>query len=266
MTSPRSVASIVLTSALTAFGWCGARAGELPPLPSLRHLTFAVEVTVKDEYEKRQINTTSVTSGLIRRSAMTAGQHVPPDVRTAAYDRQLKGEIACDVVAATSDGGLVVDVSEQGSERSSPRIRVAIEPNGHLAYSPATPLFDEEVALLRLLARSVIGSQPHDVGTSWVVEDNGKGYATKTTFRVTAVQGGSDLRLDVDGEFHQDGIDTIVGAVQGKLAYDQSKLVPRTATLDSQSRRETPDGYRTLRVGINLTLLQDSFAPITPRR
>jgi len=266
MTPPRPVVSIVLTSALTAFGWCGARAAEPPPLPSLRHLTFAVEVAVKDEYEKRQENSSRVTPGLTRRSGMGSGGRVPQTPRTAAYDRQLKGEIVCDVVAATSDGGLVVDVSEEGAERSSPRIRVAIEPNGHLSYSRVAPLFDEEAALLRLMARSVIGSQPHDVGTSWVVEDTGKGYATRTTFHVTAVEGGSDLRLEVDGEFHQDGIDTIIGAVQGKLAYDQSKLVPRTATLASQSRRETPDGYRILRMGINLTLLQDSFAPITPRR
>ena len=223
-----------------------------PPLPSLRHLVFALDLGLKDEYEKRQESRRRI--GISR--SPRSGDRIPPDQRTAAYDRHFKGRIVCDVVAASSDGGLVVDISEDATERAAPPVRVAVEPNGHLSYSPSTTVFEEEAALLRLLARSIIGSQPHDVGASWVVEDNGKGYGSKTTFRVTAVQAADDLRLDLDQQYHQDGID---GSVQGKVAYDQSKLVPRTATFGAQARRETPDGYRVVSMDIRLSLVEDSF-------
>jgi hypothetical protein len=239
-----------------------ARASELPTLPSLRHLAFDVEVEVKDEYEKRMQTTSRVSSGTgtVRRSAASGTQPVPPDQRTASYDWRSKGRIICDVVAATTDGSLVVDISEESPERSAPRMRVAIGPNGHLNYPPSPPLFDEEVAVLRLLARSVVGSEPHAVGSSWTVQDSGKGYLSKTLFRVVGAGSASDLRLDLDGEYHQEGVDNVSGALQGKLAYDQGRLVPRTASLDAQSRRDTPDGYRVVRMAINLILVDDSFA------
>jgi hypothetical protein len=226
-----------------------------PPLPSLRHLVFAVDLGLKDEYEKRLQTSRRIT---VTRSARSS-ERLPPDQRTATYDRHLNGRIVCDVVAATPDGGLVVDISEDATERSAAPVRVAVEPNGHLNYSPSTTVFEEEVALLRLLARSIVGSQPHDVGASWVVEDSGKGYGSKTTFRVTAVQAAGDLRLDLEQQYHQEGIDGVVGSVQGKVAYDQSKLVPRTASFGAQARRETPDGYRIVSMDISLTLVQDSF-------
>jgi len=260
MTHGRSVMCIALVSALAAVGAPAARAADPPPpLPSLRHLVFAVDVGVNDQYEKR-LQTTPHIDGISRRATATGNQALPPDPRTAAYDRHLKGIIVCDVVAATADGGLVVDVREEAAERVAPRMRVAIGPTGHLNYPPAPPLFDEEVALLRLLARSLVGTESHALGTSWAVEDSGKGYASKTVYRVVGAEATGDLRLDLNGEYRQDGLDNILGVVQGKLAYDQSKLVPRSASLDSQARRETPDGYRVIRVAINLTLVDDSFA------
>ena len=247
---------VLLAVLLAGAGTAVARAdASPPPLPSLRHLVFALDLALKDEYEKRQESSRRITTG---RSA-SSRERLPPDQRTAAYDRHLKGRIVCDVVAATSDGGLVVDISEDATERAAPPVRVAVEPNGHLSYSPSTTVFEEEAALLRLLARSIIGSQPQGVGASWVIEDNGKGYGSKTTFRVTAVQAVDDLRLDLDQEYHRDGIDGVVGSVQGKVAYDQSKLVPRTAAFGAQARRETPDGYRIVSMDISLTLLEDSF-------
>ena len=260
MKTLRTVAWLTLL-ALLAAGAQAVRASESPPpLPSLRHLAFAVDVGVKDEYEKQMQTTPRVMEGASKRSVGRGAQVLPPDQRMAAYERRLKGRILCDIVAATADGGLVVDVSEQGAERVGPAIRVAIEPNGHLNYAPSPPLFEEESALLHLLARSVVGSQPHAVGASWTVEDIGKGYASKTQFRVGAVESASDLRLDLDGEYHQAGFDNVTVALQGKVDYDQLRLVPLSASLDSQSRRETPQGYRILRMAISLTLVEDSFA------
>jgi len=240
---------------LAGAGSAVARADTPPPLPSLRHLVFALDLGLRDEYEKRQENRRRFGIG---RMADSRGR-VPPDQRTAAYDRRLKGRIVCDVVAATSDGGLVVDVSEDATERAAPPVRVAVEPNGHLNYSPSTTVFEEEAALLRLLARSIVGSQPHGLGASWVIEDSGKGYGSKTTFLVTGVQAAGDLRLDLDQQYHQEGIDGVVGSVQGKVAYDQTKLVPRTASFGAQAHRETPDGYRVVSMEISLTLVEDSF-------
>jgi hypothetical protein len=251
---------VALVAVLIAAGAPCAQASDAPPpLPSLRHLTFAVDLGLTDEYEKRMQSTARITLPGTRRSTASAAQAVPQDQRTSFYDRRLKGTIVCDVVAATSDGGLVVDISEEMTERVAPRMRVAIAPNGHLSYPPTPPLFEEEVALLRLLARSVVGAETRDIGSSWTVEDNGKGYGFKTTYHVVAHQTANDLRLDLNGEYHQDGLDNLTGALQGKLAYDQSKLVPVTASLDSQARRETPDGYRVVRMAISLMLVEDSF-------
>ena len=141
MTHGGSVMCIALVSALATAGAPAARAADPPPpLPSLRHLVFAVEIGVKDEYEKRLLTTPRI-DGVSRRASAKDNQAPPPDQRTAAYDRRLKGFIICDVVAATGDGGLVVDVSEETPERAAPRMRVAIGPNGHLNYPPTPPLF-----------------------------------------------------------------------------------------------------------------------------
>ncbi|MBC5809658.1 MAG: hypothetical protein GIW95_02190 [Candidatus Eremiobacteraeota bacterium] len=246
---------------------CGgiARAADAPSLPSLRHLVFTANISMLDAFEKQLDNiphsssavTTSRNGGSVRSGPDMGNVTARSKTRTAA-----KTQIVCDIVAATPDAGLVVDIREDGSERRAPSARVAVLANGRLSYAPEAVVNPEEVAVLQLLARGVVGAQAHDVGASWTISDDGTDYRSKMVFRVTGASAPDTVRLDLDQEFRSGGAHSYGGTLHGKLEYDPTKLVPRKAALESKTRIQTADSYRVVDLTIDLALVEDSFGKL----
>jgi len=226
-----------------------------PPLPSLRHLVFDLSLEMRDAYEVGALPARSLVRGSLLEQRGVAPKKTQEDARA------FRGRIVCDVVAATADGGLVVDIGEETEGRQAAIVRVAIESNGRLHYPPQKTVFEEEIELLRLLARGIVGPQPHAVGSNWSIDDALQNYESKTTFRVSGSNGSSQVDLDAERKSRSTGGANATGSMAGKIAYDQRTLVPRGAKLLLVTNRQTLDGPHVIRMTIELALLADSFAP-----
>ena len=245
---------------LGATGRPSAAATPPPTLPSLRHLVFSFNVSIKDELEQRLEGVVRSDTGMGGGTGLVSSG----DRNQVGASAAGKGTIVCDVVAATQDGGLVVDVSEDSVERRRPTVRVAILDNGRLSFPPDSQLNDEETVLLGFLSRGLLGGTQRDTGSQWSVEDGAGDYSAKTTYRVAAAPSDGAMKLDVAAEYRQRGARSYTTDLNAKLDYDAAKLVPTKALVTSKTRRETPQQYQTTDESIDLALLEDSFAKAKP--
>jgi len=248
--------------ALGAFAPTAASAADAPPMPSLRHLVFSFDVSEKDETEKHTEATISGANADQSQGVASSGAmgHI---VKSGATT-QRKGQIVIDVLEATQDGGLIVDVKQTSAERAAPVARVGIDWTGGLLVPPTAVVTEEEAALMRLLSRGLMGGATRAKGESWdIVEDSAtgtSGLGRKTTLRVTDVTPPNLQTIDLLSTFTQSGIHGVDGTAHGKVDYDSKVLVPRQATLTYHERSQTPEGLITTDLSLQLALVQDSFA------
>jgi len=148
-----------------------------------------------------------------------------------------RGTITCDVVGVTS-GSLLVDVTEDASERSSATKRVAVQNDGAIVYLPNQgTLNEEEAELAALLAPGLIGGD-REIGDTWNFRLSSANYTATKTFRLTDIKSGSEVSLNVEEVFARTGADALTGTVAGSLSYDPAALVPLGAKLDKTTRQE----------------------------
>jgi hypothetical protein len=170
-----------------------------------------------------------------------------------------RGTITCDVVGVTS-GSLLVDVTEDASERSSATKRVAVQNDGAIVYLPNQgTLNEEEAELAALLAPGLIGGD-REIGDTWNFRLSSANYTATKTFRLTDIKSGSEVSLNVEEVFARTGADALTGTVAGSLSYDPAALVPLGAKLDKTTRQEDSAGYKTRKIGMDFVLKEDSRA------
>ena len=183
-------AIVVLAAVLATPAVCGAAASTGPGRP-VRTLNFDVDVHVLAlrETPGEGIHGTRPALPVKGRlvNGRTGGATGNGD-RTQGAAVTAKGSIGIDVVAATDDAGLVVDVSENAIERTRPKVRIVIGPDGAVFYDPknAENLTEEEITLVRWLARGFFGDHPTDPGTSWTVDQSANGHVDVERYRVVA--------------------------------------------------------------------------------
>lgn len=181
--------------------------------------------------------------------------------RTQGAAVTAKGSIGVDVVAATDDAGLVVDVSESALERTRPKVRIVIGPDGAVFYDPknAENLTEEEITLVRWLARGFYGDHPTDPGTSWTVDQSANGHVDVERYRVVA-RDAHQITLEYGLEEKVGGASGYAGTRGGSLVYDTTMIVPVKASFQTEARRQVGTAYETTRTSVTLTLKSDSFA------
>jgi hypothetical protein len=181
--------------------------------------------------------------------------------RTQGAALTAKGSIGVDVVAVTDDAGLVVDVFEAALERTRPKVRVMLGPDGAVFYDPknAENLTEEEITLVRWLARGFYGDHPTDPGTSWTVDQSANGHVDLERYRVVS-RDAHQITLDYALEEKVGGTTGYEGTRGGSLVYDTAMSVPVKATFQTESRRQVGATYETTRTSVTLILKADSFA------
>jgi len=225
-----------------------ATAAAPPPLKSLRHLVFAADVATHQSTE------------------YSGGKAIDDPyggtAQVEVIDKKADVELVCDIVAATGDNGLVVDITENSPDRHVALTRVGIHSDGELTYlAPGQPLNEEEAVLLRFLARNVIGPDAHAVGDSWSVENTGDSFKSTTKFSVTAVRAPDEEDVNLDESFQSTGARGYTGVRHGRVSYDPTKLVPLRAAVQSTTRaQQSMQQYTTVVVSMNFTLKEDSFS------
>jgi hypothetical protein len=250
----RALVALVVIAALLPF-----RAGAAEALRPLRTLTFDCVVSVAD---RRETPSNTQTSHLARLGKGMAVVTTPSGTGEADVSTKVdsKGSISVDVLSATDDAGLVVDVAEDADQRTRPKVRIALGPDGALFYDPADAanLTEEEVAVVRWLARGFYGDHPRDPGTAWTVDQSANGHVDVEHYRVQS-HDHDRVTLDYALEEKVGGTSGYDAAREGSLVYDTALVVPVKATFQSSSRRQVGSTFDTTRSTITLTLTADSF-------
>jgi hypothetical protein len=250
--------AVVLAVAVLAAPVVARGAGETDSAHPLRTLTFDVDVHVAAV----RVAPGEGTTGAGRPPSL--GQIVgtrPNGATPATGALAAKGSIGVDVVAVTDDARLVIDVAETAVKRTRPKVRIEVAPDGVVFYDPknAENLTDEELALVRWLARGFYGDHPTEPGTAWTVDQSSNGFSDVEHYRVIA-RAAHHVTLEYTQEQKASGTSLFAGSRGGSLVYDTALAVPLRATFQGESRRQIGAAHETLRTSVTLTLTADSFA------
>jgi hypothetical protein len=268
-------ARVRVLAALLSAAPLGASAADAPaasaagPQHPLRTLTYAVDVTIVDVLDSPDGRLSGGTRAVVTVKGRAVG---PRDTspsgsgeKRSGKSAAAKGTITVDVVRATDDAGLVVDVAEETAQQARPRVRIAIAADGTLFYDPANAdkLSEEEIAVAHWLGRGFYGDHPTDVGTAWVVDQSSSGRTDIERYRVLAREA-TQVTLDYALEERSSAARGYAGTREGSLVYDTAMVVPVKAAFESVARRQIGQSFNTLRTSVKLTLASDSFAGRRP--
>ncbi len=244
--------SLALSVALIVTAATAARAADTPK--PLRTLTYDVAYSVQTMQETHVSN---LMGGNADNRAHT------PDVGKGSVSRGFgsndRGTLTVDVIAATGDGGLVVDASYEGREARQPVLRVAIMSDGSLLFDPKRNLSAQARRVLPMLARGVIANRDVSPGSTWSTPfaPPAKGETTyhvvhrdetRATIAITAdavVAGPSGY------DEHADGTTTYATDVLCPTAYDIRIRIRQQLTPE---KLESSDAH------VTATLVNDTFA------
>jgi hypothetical protein len=235
---------LALAISICAAATSAARAEDAPK--PLRTLTYDVSYSLKSVQE-------TTVSGL-------TGGNVSETQREQEYGRGAvqrgistddRGTLQVDVVAATSDGGLVVDASYTGRQSKQLPLRVAIYSDGRLAYDPSHVLSTQALHVLPMLARGVIAERDVSPGSTW-----------SQTFRAP-VAGTAQYRVT-----HRDDTSaTIVIAadmsVKGVGGFDEHDDATTRYSTERLCPLEYDVRFRVRRTGVGQSLANDGHVVAT---
>lgn len=237
------------SSVLLAVSLAPARAAEPPPIAVLRTLTYAVAYSAQTRSDEQTSGFRGGGAGAIA----TGNAHVE---RNASTDDA--GTLTVEVLAATADGGLVVDAAYDGRTATQPKTRVAITREGRLSFDPRRSLSVEAEHLLPMLARGFVADRDVSPGTSWSVPlpAPAKGAATYSVKRVD----GAAATLAVDTTIDVPGVRGFSESETGTLVYHTDRLCPTAVDLTIHERHApAPDQYATTNARLTASLAHDSF-------
>jgi hypothetical protein len=247
-------------AAPVAAGAAGASANARP----LRTLSFSVEVRVSELRATPGEAIQAAAPGIAVKGRMVGGHSGTTSgtgERKQAASLKATGSIDVEVLSATDDAGLIVDVSENALERMRPKVRIVLGPDGAIFYDPKDTrnLSEEEIAVVRWLARGFYGDHPTDPGTAWTVDQSANGHVDLEHYRVVA-RDANNVTLDYALEEKFPGAAGYAAMREGSLVYDTAMIVPVKATFRSEARRQIGTAYETTRTSVTLALVADSFA------
>lgn len=219
-----------------------------PAVKPLRTLVYSVQFTESTVNEER-------SGGFSRTGVVPYGTATTK--RGANVDDT--GTLTASIVAASADGGLVVDVAFAGKTTTQPTIRVGLFRDGRLSYAPGAELSPQAARILPLLARGMIAERDVSPGSSWTVPAPPP-IKGSYSYRVTTVDGDTatfaiDIETALPGPkgFDENGRATAV--------YDTARLCPTRYDLIATSRHQPAmDQYVTSNAHLTATLVSDTFA------
>ncbi|MDQ6942197.1 MAG: hypothetical protein M3169_06735 [Candidatus Eremiobacteraeota bacterium] len=169
------------------------------------------------------------------------------------------GKLAIDVIAATLDGGLVVDASFTGSVNVQPKTRVAIFKDGRMSVDPAHPLAPETARVLPLIARGFIADRDVAAGSSWSTPAAAPAKGS-TTYRVQSSDGHL-ARIAIEGVWSMPGATGFDESDQGTTTYATDIVSPVSYDLTARIHRQLGvDQSMTTSAHLTATLVSDTMA------
>lgn len=238
----------VLLCALTSVSAHAAQTAALTPLRTLvYHVSYSAQT-------RNQEQTSGFLSGA--GAGAIAYGNAQVDRRSTVDD---DGTLTVDVIAATGDGGLVVDAAYAGTNSAQPKLRIAIMQDGRLVYDPRQALSVQAQRVLPLLARGLIAGRDVSPGASWSTPHAAPGKGT-VSYNVRRTDGGA-ATLATDDSFTVPGTQGFSENDRGIVVYQTDRLCPASVDLSIHERHmPEPEQYASTEGRLTASLVRDSFA------
>jgi hypothetical protein len=226
------------------------------PAKSLRHLVYDVSYSAHTTHE---VKSSGFNGGYGGATAEGSGVAAGGGTASQYMNGDDRGKLTIDIVAATQDGGLVVDTSFSGSTNVQPVTRVAIYSDGRLSADPAHPLSPEAARLLPLIARGFIANRDVSPGSSWSIPAPAPAKGS-TTYRVQSSDGARAL-IAIEGAWSMPGPTGFDESDNGVTTYATDLVSPVSYDLTARIHRQLAiDQSMTTNAHVTATLVTDSFA------
>ena len=245
---PLVLAVALASCALTA---TAARAADAPK--PLRTLTYDVSYSLRSTQET---NVSSLTGGGLtdkQREAEYGRGAVQRGITT-----EDRGTLQIDVIAATGEGGLVVDATYTGKQSKQPPVRVAIFADGHLVYDPKNLLSTQALHVLPMLARGMLADRDVSPGSMWS-QTFGPPVNGSAQYRVTQ-RGENAATIAIAADISVKGANGFDEHDDATTRYATDRLCPLSYDVRFRIRRTgvgqslADDGH------VVATLVSDTFA------
>jgi hypothetical protein len=249
---------LLALGALAAFAVPASAFAADQPIKPLRTLVYEVQSSAHSTHEKK----TSGFNGSY--GGGPVGMTGPAGVAgigtaAAGLDGSDSGTLTIEIVAATKDGGLVVDTAYAGRLSSQPRTRIALYPDGRLVADPSKPLGPEALHILPLLARGFIADRDVSPGSSWTVAAPPPAKGS-TTYRVSRLDG-DQATIALEGSITLPGVNGFDESDRGTTTYATNLISPVSYDLNARIRRQLGvDESITTDTHMKVTLVSDTFA------
>ena len=255
----RGLAAVLWAALIVVPSVAPAPAGAADLLRPLRTLVYDVAVAVGKPHGTESSAVSFQPPLRRRRGGRAVGATGPVEDTSPTVAAQ--GSIQAEVVAATGDGGLVVDLTENASGRDHLKVRFAVSIDGTVGFDPknAGSVSGEELALVRWLARGFYLDHPTEPGTSWTIDQSGNGITGIERYRVTA-NAANRVTLDYALDEKVAGAQAYGETREGSLVYDTALVVPVRVAYQGETHREIFGANDARYVSVTLTLRTDSFA------
>jgi hypothetical protein len=240
-----------LSCASPAIAW----AADAPAKP-LRTLVYDVVYTAHTLHTQKTSGFNgSLGSGMQSGNGSVSGS----GIAAVGLDGDHRGTLTVEVIAATPDGGLVVDTSFSGSSVSEKKTRIAIYSDGHITAPPDAPLGPESLHLLPLLARGFFANTTMTSGASWTAPPQPATRGTMT-YRVQNLDGTIAI-IALDGSVAVSGINGFNELDHGTVSYATDLDDPLSLELTAHIERQLSiDQSLTTDAHLTVKLVSDSFA------
>ena len=235
----------------------GALAAGEAPAKIMRSLVYQVTYSAHSSHERKTSGLDSGYGG----AESTAHGGVSGGSATAGVglDGADTGLLTIDVIAATADGGLVVDASYSGRLSSQPKLRVALFADGRLSADPKVTLGTAALHILPLLARGFVANRDVSPGSSWTIAAPPPARGS-TTYRVSSLDG-EQATIALDGSLSVPGVTGFEETDRGTTKYATNLLSPVSYDINARIRRQLAiDESVTTEAHLTATLVSDTFA------
>jgi len=251
----RSMLAVAVAAAFAAP--LAASGADAPaPMKSLRQLVYDVTYTAHSTQETKSSGFNGAYGG-----SASAGATVGAGSGAASQfmNGDDRGKLTIDVIAATQDGGLVVDASFTGAKNMQPTTRVAIFADGRISADPTHPLAPETARMLPLIARGFIAERDVSAGSTWSIPAPVPAKGS-TTYRVQSSDG-RFARIAIEGAWSMPGPAGFDESDQGVMTYATDVVSPVSYDLNARIHRQLGmDQSMTTSAHLTATLVSDSMA------
>ncbi|HEV3086533.1 MAG TPA: hypothetical protein VGX96_04835 [Candidatus Elarobacter sp.] len=246
--------SLLALGVLAAFIAPAAATAADVPIKPLRTLVYEVQSSAHSSHEKK----TSGFNGGYGVPGNGVGVSAGNGTAGVGLDGTDSGTLTIEVIAATPDGGLVVDSAYAGKLSNQPKIRVALYPDGRLGADPTKPLGPEAMHVLPLLARGFIANRDVSPGSTWAVTAPAPAKGT-TTYRVQTLNG-DQATIALEGSISLPGVNGFDETDRGTTTYATNLISPVSYDINARIHRQLGvDESITTDTHLKVTLVSDTF-------